>query len=196
MSFVSYLDTLYIEYNENIRYLLNQEKHMKKLITLTLTTLFAFNAFAEAPNSFKMAVIQGSDGASDIREGNYEKGIQSIVTRDEGFEADDQLAMQMNLCVAYTNSSQFELANQSCDQAIALSKAFVETNDQALRFVSLALNNRAILKTKTQDFEGALQDLMQATEINNTSIIKGNLLTLIQKQADNIQFKSMQVTQA
>lgn len=169
---------------------------MKKLITLTLTTLLAFNAFSESPSSFKMAVVQGSDGASDIREGNYEKGIQSIVTRADEFEADEQLAMQMNLCVAYANSSQFELANQSCDQAIALSKAFVETSDEAIRFVSLALNNRAILKTKMLDFEGALQDLMQATEINNTSIIKGNLLTLIQKQADNIRFKSIQITQA
>jgi len=169
---------------------------MKKLLTLTLTTLFAFNALAESSTSFKMAVVQGSDGASDIRDGYYEKGIQSIVARAHEFQADEQVSMQMNLCVAYTNSSQFELATKACDEAIALSKSFIETDSSAIRLVSLALNNRAIFKTKIQDFDGALQDLMQADQMNSTSIIKGNLLTLIQKQADNIQFKSMQVTQA
>lgn len=169
---------------------------MKKLLTLTLTTLFAFNALAESPNTFKMAVVQGSDGASDIRKGNYEKGIKNIVARADEFQADEQISMQMNLCVAYANSSQFDLADKACDEAITLSKLFIETDSTAIRLVSLALNNRAILKTKTQDFDGALQDLMEAAEINSTSIVKGNLLTLIQKQAENIQFKSIQVTQA
>lgn len=169
---------------------------MKKLLALTLTTLFATSVMAESPSTFKMAVVQGSDGATDIRKGNYEKGIDRIVTRTNKSDADEQVAMQMNLCVAYANSSQFELANKACDEAIVLSKTFVETNSSAARFVSLALNNRAIFKTKIQDFEGALQDLMEASEVKNTSIVEGNLLKLIHQQADNIQFKTMQFTQA
>eukprot|EP01084_Bolivina_argentea_P142397 250175_1 len=151
---------------------------------------------AEAPATFKMAVVQGSDGASDIRKGNYEKGINRIVARTSNTKADEQVAMQMNLCVAYANSGQFDLANKACDEAIVLSKTFVESDSSAARFASLALNNRAIFKTKMQDFDGALQDLMEAAEVKNTSIIEGNLLKLIHQQADNIQFKTMQLTQA
>ncbi|GHB63438.1 hypothetical protein GCM10008107_10670 [Psychrosphaera saromensis] len=169
---------------------------MKKLLTLTLASLFASSAFAEAPATFKMAVVQGTNGASDIRKGNYEKGIDSIVTDTKAMEANEQLAMQMNLCVAYANSSQFALANKACDQAITLSKTFVELDNTATKFVAFALNNRAIYKTKIQDFDGALQDLMEAAQVNNTSIVEDNLLKLIHQQADNIQFKTVQVTQA
>jgi tetratricopeptide (TPR) repeat protein len=169
---------------------------MKKLLTLTLASLFASSTFAEAPATFKMTVVQGTNGASDIRKGNYEKGIESIVTDTKSMEANEQLAMQMNLCVAYANSSQFALANKACDQAITLSKTFVELDNTATKFVAFALNNRAIYKTKIQDFDGALQDLMEAAQVNNTSIVEDNLLKLIHQQADNIQFKAVQVTQA
>ncbi|WP_299269345.1 hypothetical protein [uncultured Psychrosphaera sp.] len=169
---------------------------MKKLLTLTIASLFASSAFAETSSTFKMAVVQGTNGASDIRKGDYEKGIESIVTRTTAIEADEQVAMQMNLCVAYANSNQFELANKACDQAITLSKTFVEVDNSAARVVAIALNNRAIFKTKMQDFDGALQDLMEAAQVKSTSIVESNLLKLIHQQADNIQFKTMQVTQA
>lgn len=168
---------------------------MKTLLTFTAVTLFTTSVIGATPTNFKMAVVQGSDGASDIRKGNYHKGIQQIVSSSIE-STDEQVEVQMNLCVAYANSGQYQLANQACDQAIELSRTAVAVNSQAQRIVALALNNRAVYKTKIQDYDGALQDLMEASEIRSSAIIEGNLLKLIQQQADFIQFKPLQVTQA
>lgn len=95
----------------------------------------------------------------------------------------------------YASSRQFEKAEKACDDAITSSKKLAETDTSATRFVSIALNNRAILRTKTQDYKGALQDLMTASEMKNIAFIESNLLKLIRDQAESIQFEALQLTQ-
>jgi tetratricopeptide (TPR) repeat protein len=168
---------------------------MKKLLLLTLATLFTSNAMANSSPAFKMAVLKGSDGAAYIHEGNYEKGIESIVTSSPDAEFKEQLTKQLNLCVAYASSRQFTMAKETCDNAIVLSKNFVEVDSSASRLVSIALNNRAVLKTKTQDYKGALEDFKAAAEIKKTSFVESNLSKLILDQIDNIEFRPLQLTQ-
>lgn len=172
---------------------LNLENIMKKL-TLSLTLLVSSFSSLAVDNNFKMAVIKGSQGATEIMSGLYLQGVESIASDTNQLDIDQRIARQMNLCVAYASLKQMQDAQKACDQAIALTENYKERSGLAKNIASLALSNRAILRTKVQDYEGALQDLMAAMEVKNSKVIKENLIHFIKHKREQIQFKPQQIT--
>jgi len=170
---------------------------MKKLISLTMLSLLSAVALADSTSQYKMAVIQGSNGAKEIRTGNYQKGISNIeVSASKQYKLDShqQIAQAMNLCVAYANLQQQSKAQKACNLAISLVQQIEQDSQDVKNVASLAFNNRAIFKAKMHDYDGALQDLLAAMKIKESEVIEKNLLQLIQAQSNQITFQAQQLT--
>lgn len=161
---------------------------MNKLIPITTLLLLSYQA--EASSLYKMAVISDGVGSTAIKKGAYEQGITAIATTNKYKDVYQQLTDAMNLCVAHVNLWQIEAAEQVCEQAVLLTRYSDRESKQFQKIASLALNNRAILKIKNNNYQGALDDLLAAMKVNDNSVAKANLIKLIQKQSTKVQFKS------
>jgi len=160
---------------------------MKKLLTLTALTLLSATSIASTSSPYTMAVIKNSSGADEIKQGLFEQGIADITSMASELAKEDMIAAQMNLCVAYANTEDFDNANAACDKAIEISSDFKRYDSQAKRVAALALNNRAILKAKSNDYDGALEDLMLALDVKKHQAIEKNLLKVQTLQAQTAQ---------
>jgi tetratricopeptide (TPR) repeat protein len=160
---------------------------MNKLIPIT--TLLLSTQLSAAP-LYKMAVVSDGTSSSAIKKGAYEQGITAINASDQYKDMYQRLTDSMNLCVAHVSLAQIEKAETACETAVLLTKHSKDESSQLQKIASLALNNRAILKIKSNNYQGALADLLDAMEVNNSSLIKTNLIKLIQKQSEKVQFKS------
>ena len=169
---------------------------MKKLISMTMLSLLSTGALATLDSPYTMAVIKGSDGAEEIRQGLYKQGIADIASNTSISDYHELIAMQMNLCVAYANTYDLNNATEACDKAIDLTQKYKRQSSRARKVAALALNNRAILKVKSQDYEGALEDLMQALDVKNDAVIKRNLFKIKQMQTSTVQLSSTQSSEA
>ena len=168
---------------------------MKKLL-LTISLLTTSTFVCAEDNKFKMAVIKGSAGASAIKTGNFEQGLQSINKQSVTPSSPEQIAQQMNLCVAYASLYKMSEAQQACNQAIELTKESQLTSGTERNIASLALNNRAIMKAKSKDYDGALEDLLAAIKVKKSRVITDNLIQLIQLQHEQSDTKSQQISKA
>lgn len=167
---------------------------MKKILSITLLALLSNLALADMNSPYKMAIIEGTQGAKDIRKGSYLKGIKDISAHSQQQDDEVKVALEMNLCVAYANLNNIQQANASCDKAIYLSQQTTTQDSLTQKLMALALNNRAIYKAQLTDFDGAFKDLVAALEIKKEAIIEANLLKLIQTQATQVQFKNIQLS--
>lgn len=157
-----------------------------------MLSLLSTGALATLNSPYTMAVIEGTDGAEEIRDGLYQQGIEDIAKNLAASDYHELVAMQMNLCVAYANTYEISSASEACDKAIDLTQKYKRQGAQARKIAALALNNRAILKIKSQDFDGALEDLMQALDVKNDAVIKRNLLKIQQLQTQAAEVASTQ----
>lgn len=160
---------------------------MNKL--MLIPTLALLSSPALSASMYKMAIL--SDGAisTAIKKGAYEKSISRIGKSNGDKDIYQQLTDSMNLCVAHVNLLQIEEAKAPCEQAVLLTQA-QQASKRLNNIGSLALNNRAILKIKSNNYQGALSDLLAAVAINDNQFAKENLIKLMQKQATKVQFKS------
>lgn len=161
---------------------------MKKLILIT--SLALSSSLVQAASSYKMAVVSDGTGSSAIKQGEYKQGISAISKAGKYKDVYQQLTDAMNLCVAHVNLRQIEEAESACEQAVLLTKQTSSDTKQLQNIASLALNNRAILKIKRQNYQAALSDLLAAMAVNNNQVAQANLIKLIQKQSEKVQFKS------
>lgn len=161
-----------------------------------MLSLLSTGALATLDSPYTMAVIQGSDGAEEIRQGLYKQGIADISSSTSISSSHDLIAKQMNLCVAYANTQDLSSASQACDKAIDLTQSYKRKGYQARKIAALALNNRAILKVKSQDFDGALEDLIQALDVKNDAVIKRNLSKIKELQTRTVQLSLTQSSEA
>ena len=169
---------------------------MKKLL-LTISLAVTSNFVCADDNSkFKMAVIKGSAGASAIKTGNFEEGLQSISEQAVTPSSPEQIAQKMNLCVAYASLYKMSEAQQACNKAIELTKNAQLTHGTERNIASLALNNRAIMKAKAKDYDGALEDLLAAIKVKKSRVITDNLIQLIQLQHEQSNSKAQQISKA
>lgn len=168
---------------------------MKKLL-LTIGLITTSMSVCADDSKFKMAVIKDSAGASSIKTGNFEQGLQSISAQDVAPNSPEQIAQKMNLCVAYASLYRMSKAEQACDQAIELTASANFSNGLERNIASLALNNRAILKAKAKDYDGALQDLLAAIKVKKSRVLTDNLIHLIQLQHQPTDIKPQQITKA
>ena len=160
---------------------------MKKLLTITLLSIISATSFASTDSPYTMAVIKNTNGANEIKQGLYEQGIKQINKTLSSQTEIDMVATQMNLCVAYASTEDFNNANSACDRAIELSSNYQKSSTQAKRVAALALNNRAILKAKLKDYDGAVEDLILALDVKKSRTIKNNLLKIQELQTQNVQ---------
>ena len=166
---------------------------MKKLM-LTISLFASSSAIAVDDSKFKMAVIKDSTGASAIKTGDFERGLQRINNQQLPQDDSEQIARQMNLCVAYASLYQLSQAQKACDQAIQLTQKTQFNGNIERNIASLALNNRAIMKAKAHDYNGALQDLLAAIKVKKSRVITDNLIQLIQLQSEQVEIKPQQLT--
>ena len=157
---------------------------MKYLTPLALAALFVSSTVTAQSASFQMAVVEDTLGAKEIKSGDYAEAIHVIST--EAFVEDPYsiIAAKMNLCVAYSNLQQWQLANASCDDAVLQSKRLAKTTQTRSykQLASIALNNRAMSYVQQDKLEQASDDLRLAIRTAKTDISKRNLIALKQKQ--------------
>lgn len=158
-------------------------------LTLITVLLLTTNPL-KAESLYKMAVVSDGARSSAIKDGAYERGITAIAKSNRHKDMYQRLTDSMNLCVAHVNLQQMTKAKTACEQAVLLTKYSDEDSKQLQKMASLALNNRAVLKIKNSNYQGALSDLLAAMEVNNSSVAKMNLIKLIQKQSSQVKFKS------
>lgn len=168
---------------------------MKKLL-LTISLCATSTFVCADDHKFKMAVIKDSAGANAIKTGNFEQGLQSISAQNVTPNSPEQIAQQMNLCVAYASLYKMSEAEKACDQAIELTKGSQFTNGLERNIASLALNNRAIMKAKAKDYSGALQDLLAAIKVKKSRVVTDNLIQLMQVQHEQTDVKTQQISKA
>lgn len=159
---------------------------MKYLTPLALAALFVSSTVAAQSANFQMAVVENTIGAKEIKSGDYAEAIHVIST--ESFVEDPYLiiAAKMNLCVAYSNLKQWQLANASCDDAVLQSKRLAKTTKTRSnkQLASIALNNRAMSYVQQDKLEQASEDLKLAIRTAKTEVSKRNLIALKQKRQE------------
>ena len=156
---------------------------MKRISSLTiLLSLFALPLSAQDRN-YQMAVVENSIGAKEIKSGDYAEGIDVINNAMFVEDAHLIVAAQMNLCVAYTNLGEWQLATTACDKAVDMSQSLSKQKSDRLnkRLASVALSNRGVSRIKQNKFMLAKKDLNQAHKVQENPITQTNLIAFAQQ---------------
>lgn len=122
---------------------------------------------------FTMTVFDNNSHGAKIVAGKYEQAIEKITAQRS---KNDAIRVETNLCVAYAKAGEVELAEKSCDAAIAAiesKKRFtryavgMETHrDARRRYLALALSNRGVIKAVKGEFESARKDFDEALQLD------------------------------
>lgn len=121
---------------------------------------------AEKMPAYVMTVIADKAQGEQVVSGEYREAIAAITSPHKRHK--DAFAVSNNLCVAYTKSNDLAKANQSCAEALRMSKYKIGQwyevarmrNDQAL-----ALSNRGVIRAISGDEDGARKDFEQAIKL-------------------------------
>lgn len=148
----------------------------RKFITsLAVVLLSSSPLLASAAGSgYKMALIEDAPGAEYIKAGQFADAI----TQAQGANATktEPFYRQVSLCVSYSSTAQFGLAETSCNDAVQLAAALQSIPRSAKREMrALALNNRGVMNLMAGDKVAALQDFMQAVRLDNSELTLANL---------------------
>lgn len=151
---------------------LNMKQKLAALAVLLLTsvpTQAADNNAVTEP--FKMAVIIDEAYGRAVVSGKYEEAINKLTTVKR--RARESFSDHVNLCVAYTKSSEIEKARIVCDAAVAhvrkqeadVSRIKDHRSLEVLAYranLSAALSNRGVLLAATGETALAREDFVAA----------------------------------
>lgn len=138
-------------------------------VLLSSIAIMATGARAhELPSNFEMNVIKDEAAGMKILEGDIDVAIDEIA-RTEVRPA-EKFFVDNNLCVAYTLSKEFALAEKACDNALdtmaltRVPKAYWHRPD--VRYRAIALSNRGVLRAMTGKTELARADFADAQRLS------------------------------
>lgn len=148
----------------------------RKLITSLAVVLLSSSPLlaSAAGNGYKMALIEDAPGAEYIKAGQFAQAIE--LAQNPRSVDSDPFYRQVSLCVSYSRTAQFELAETACNQAVQLAATLQAVPRSAKREMrALALNNRGVMSLVAGDKVAALQDFMQAVRLDNSDLTLANL---------------------
>ncbi len=162
------------------------QAHILSLTVLSLASLATASGHA---SNYKTAVVADTIGASQIRNGHYQKGIQLINKQWPSTNSAAQLtASAANLCVAYTKGDDLESGLEACNRAVNLANQAIRNANDRQDLGSIALNNRGILKIKMKDYQAALEDFIAARQLKKHTFIDENILLLLTEKKHKFMF--------
>lgn len=156
-------------------------------VLFSVTALVSTNSLA----SYKVAVIESTEGTKEIKQGQYTKGIERLNSQLPTANDESAAEIYVNLCVAYLSNLQFHQANKSCDTAVSHVTNLPSYKSGRRQVLASALNNRAVYKIQIDDYEGALKDFQQALKLKSLSLVEANAAKLnkhIQQESKLAQF--------
>ena len=127
----------------------------------------------QASESFKLAVIEGSQASGKILKGDYQQSVQHLKL-DKQQDSNYVFETAMSGCVAKIKLKQLQDAQYWCDKAVQLVETDQGYRTKMAKFKSLALNNRAIAKYLQDDNRGAYQDFNLALSLHKSAMIRSN----------------------
>ena len=144
---------------------------IKSLFLLTFTHLISAEALANTP-SFKVAVIENTQGNTELLTGKFSQGVAKLAAKDQSQQS---FNISTGLCVAYLKSDLNEQAESACSLAIKQIESQPNQSPSKKYLTSLSYSNRGISRYVQDDVYGALDDLTTAIIIDNNPITQGNL---------------------
>lgn len=148
----------------------------RKFITSLAVVLLSSSPLlaSAAGNAYKMAVIEDAPGAEYIKIGQFADAIAFV--QGENSTHFEPFYRQVSLCVSYSSTAQFSLAETACNDAVQLAATLQAIPRSAKREMrALALNNRGVMNLMAGDKVAALQDFMQAVRLDNSELTLANL---------------------
>jgi tetratricopeptide (TPR) repeat protein len=145
-------------------------------ILFATTSLVSTNLLA----SYKVAVIESTAGAKEIKQGQYTQSIKRLNSQLPTANGESAAEIYVNLCVAYLSNLQFHQANKICDKAVSNVANLPSYKSGRRQVLASALNNRAVYKIKIDDYEGALKDFQQALKLHPLPLVEANIAKLHQ----------------
>lgn len=147
----------------------------KVITTLAMVMLTSSPLLASAAGTgYKMALIEDAPGAEYIKAGDYTLAIEQA--QSARLADTEPFYRQVSLCVSYSRTGQFALADKACNEAVQQATALQAIPRSAKREMrALALNNRGVLSLVSGDKVAALQDFMQAVRLDNSELTLANL---------------------
>ena len=128
-----------------------------------LITLGATNAMShEVDSKFAMTVIRDAAHGAKIVAGNYGGAIERLA--DGRYRSSEKFFAANNLCVAYTMTSRFDAAEESCSTAVEMIQRDRLTDESSIaaRYHAIALSNRGVLRAMSGEGEMAREDFEAA----------------------------------
>jgi len=149
-------------------------RSLAPLVGAVSLALTATSGMAETNDpKYTMTVYEDYAHGASIVAGDYEQAIEKITTKRV---KNDPVRVETNLCVAYVKAGEVELAEKSCDAAVAAvesTKQFdrraigIDTNAGARRrYLAIALSNRCVMKAVKGDLASAKEDFDMAMELD------------------------------
>lgn len=131
--------------------------------------------------SYEMTSYVDRPGGPELLDGHYQAAIAAASRRRAG-EVHDALVAVTNLCVAYTVTQKFSLAEAACDDALTFAKRVDSRRYSGARKAAetaKALSNRGVLRAVSGAETEAARDFRQAADMNRAwNIPTRNLLRL------------------
>lgn len=152
--------------------------------TMTLLSSHALASYGTTPPSealrsmhtpFKVAVVKNTTGVAEIKNGDYQEGINAIAsnTMDSNTKFNDTL----NLCAAKLKLGEYTAAETACSNAITvISKAEITEHNNYLK--SIAYSNRGIVRHYLTNKAGSFADFNQALSLDDNKVVRANVKAL------------------
>lgn len=147
---------------------------MKSFIIKSAIIIGMLSGSAQANDSFKLAIIEGTSAAKTILSGDYHQSIEKLAATQTPVSDAQPFEAAMSWCVAKIKLNQLQQAQLWCDKAVALIENSQDYRTKMAQFKSLALNNRAIVKYLQDDNAGAYQDFNSALSLHQSRMVKSN----------------------
>ncbi len=131
-----------------------------------LISLGATSAMSHDVNSkFAMTVIRDAAHGAKIVAGNYGGAIERLA--DGRYRSSEKFFAANNLCVAYTMTSRFDAAKESCSTAVEMMQRdrLTDASTIAARYYAIALSNRGVLRAMNGEGEMAREDFEAASKL-------------------------------
>ena len=136
---------------------MNHSKFFKLPAVLTFCTLMSLTSItATASDSIKMSVFEGYKSSEAVLHGDYLKAIELAKLGLESKSMYKRTVQATTLCVAYTKTGKFDLAETYCDAAIENSQksatlrraadAYSDDNSSPVSIIQITEINKSVLE--------------------------------------------------
>jgi len=127
-------------------------------------------------DGLKIAIIKNAVGSNEIIAGNYQLGLSKLTNSSDSALIGYETAM--GLCAANIKLNELITADKACTEAIEAISALKGRGRHREFLKAIAYSNRAVVRYLDKDKGAALEDLTSALLINDSSIIKNNIIAL------------------